>query len=135
LKDLGDVHYFLGIEVNKMQDGLLLTQEKYTSDILERVGMTKCKAMNTPMETSEKLSTHEGIPLDAEDSTRYMNDVGALQYLTLTRPDISFLVNKVYQFLHAPTTTHWSAVKQTIRYLSGTSKLGLRIKKIFFYAC
>jgi histone deacetylase 1/2 len=106
LKDLGDVHYFLGIEVNKMQDGLLLTQEKYTSDILERVGMTKCKAMNTPMETSEKLSTHEGIPLDAEDSTRYMSDVGALQYLTLTRPDISFSVNKVCQFLHAPTTTH-----------------------------
>jgi histone deacetylase 1/2 len=63
LKDLGDVHYFLGIEVKNMQDGLLVTQEKYTLDILEKVGMTKCKAMNTPMETSEKLSTHEGILL------------------------------------------------------------------------
>jgi hypothetical protein len=80
--------------------------------------------MNTPMTTGKKLSAHEGIPLDADDSTRYRSVVGALQYLMLTRPYTSFSVNKVGQFLHAPTTTHWSVVKQIIRHLSGTSKLG-----------
>jgi len=55
--------------------------------------------------------------------------VGALQYLTLTRPDISFAVNKVCQYLHAPTTIHWSAVKRILRYVSGTIKLGLKIKR------
>jgi histone deacetylase 1/2 len=81
------------------------------------------------MSTSEKLSVHEGEPLGVEDSTRYRSIVGALQYLTLTRPDISFSVNKVCQFLHAPTTHHWTAVKRILRYLKDTSKLGLRLSK------
>jgi histone deacetylase 1/2 len=129
LKDLGDVHYFLGIEVKKTKDGLLLTQEKYTNDILKRVGMLQCKPTSTLMSTSEKLSAHEGTPLEVEDSTRYRSIVGALQYLTLTRPDISFPVNKVCQFLHAPTTSHWNAVKRILRYLKDTSSLGLRFSK------
>jgi histone deacetylase 1/2 len=129
LKDLGDAHYFLGIEVKKISDGLLLTQEKYTTDILKRVGMLTCKPTNTPMSTSEKLSAHEGDPLEVEDATRYRSIVGALQYLTLTRPDISFSVNKVCQFLHAPTTAHWTAVKRILRYLKDTSNLGLRFNK------
>ena len=62
------MHYFLGIEVKKMTDGLLLTQERYASDVLKRVGMINCKPANTPMSTSEKLSAHEGIPLGPEDS-------------------------------------------------------------------
>ena len=108
LKDLGDAHYFLGIEVKKVFDGILITQEKYTSDIIKRAGMTSCKPSSTPMSTSEKLLVQEGEVLGDEDATRYRSIVGALQYLTLTRPDISFSVNKVCQFLHSPTTAHWS---------------------------
>jgi Reverse transcriptase (RNA-dependent DNA polymerase). len=106
LKDLGDLHYFLGIEVNKVSDGILLTQEKYASDLLKRAGMLGCKPVATPMSTSEKLSAHNGTELGEHDATRYRSIVGALQYLTLTRPDISFAVNKVCQFLHAPTLQH-----------------------------
>ena len=68
-----------------------------------------------------------------EDSTKYGSLVGALQYLTLTRLDISFAVNKVCQFLHAPTTVHWSAVKQILRYIRGIVSLGLKDWKIKIY--
>lgn len=106
LKDLGNLHYFLGIEVNKVRDGIILTQDKYASDLLKKVGMSDCKPVSSPLSTSEKLSLHEGSLLGNSDATQYRSIVGALQYLTLTRPDIAFSVNKVCQFLHAPTTVH-----------------------------
>jgi histone deacetylase 1/2 len=65
--------------------------------------MHQAKAVSTPMASTEKLSRYEGDPLTAADITRYRSVVGALQYLTLTRPDIAFNVNKVCQFLQAPT--------------------------------
>lgn len=127
LKDLGDLHYFLGIEVNKCTDGIVLTQGKYVYDLLKNACMTNCKPVSTPLSTSEKLSLHSGSPLGPEDATRYRSIVGALQYLTLTRPDIAFSVNKVCQFLHAPTTEHWTAVKRILRYLKAYAQLGLKI--------
>jgi len=129
LKDLGELHYFLGIEVSKVRDGIVLSQAKYANDVLKRTGMQQCKPASTPMSASEKLSAYEGTPLSAEDSTRYRSIVGALQYLTLTRPDISFAVNKVCQYLHAPTTVHWTAVKRILRYLKNTTRLGIRIAR------
>jgi hypothetical protein len=67
--------------------------------------------------------------LNSSDSTRYRSIVGGLQYLTLTRPDLAFAVNKVCQFLHTPTTVHWSAVKRILRYIAFTLDVGLRIRK------
>jgi histone deacetylase 1/2 len=129
LKDLGELHYFLGIEVSRVRDGIILTQEKYANDVLKRVGMTQCKPVSSPLSTSEKLSLYEGTALGPKDATNYRSVVGALQYLTLTRPDISFAVNKVCQFLHAPTTVHWAAVKRILRYLKQSTKLGVKISK------
>ena len=91
--------------------------------------MKDCKPSNTPMSTTEKLSLHEGVLLSPEEGTKYRSIVGALQYLTLTRPDISFSVNKVCQFVHAPTTVHWTAVKRILRYLQGSVETGLRLCK------
>jgi histone deacetylase 1/2 len=129
IKDLGALHYFLGIEVKRSKGELLLTQERYAKDILQRVGMEACKPIGTPLSTTERLSISDGDRLRPNDSTKYRSIVGALQYLTLTRPDISFSVNKVCQFLHSPTTTHWAAVKRILRYLKSTLQLGLRIRK------
>ena len=91
--------------------------------------MQGCKPVPTPLSSTEKLSLTEGDPLNQEDSTRYRSLVGALQYLTLTRPDISFAVNKVCQFLHAPTTVHWTAAKRIVRYVKHTMNLGLTFSK------
>jgi hypothetical protein len=96
LKDLGELHYFLGIEVKKTRDGILLSQEKYTSDILKRFGMLNCKQVSTPMSTSGKLLIHDGTVMGPQDATRYPSIVGALQYLTLTRPNIFFPVKIRY---------------------------------------
>ena len=115
LKDLGQLHYFLGIEVKKVKSGILLTQEKYIEEILTRVGMKDCKPVPTPLSISEKLSLTEGEPLGYEDSTRYRSIVGALQYVTLTRPDIAFSVNKICQILRSPTSAHGTAVQQVLR--------------------
>jgi len=129
LKDLGDLHFFLGIEVKRTTDGLLLSQGRYAADILARSGMDKARVVDTPLSTSEKLSVTDGQRLGEEDSTRYRSLVGALQYLTLTRPDLSFAVNKVCQFLHAPTSVHWSTVKRILQYVKGTLSMGLKIKR------
>ena len=74
--------------------------------------MENCKPVSTPISTSEKLSVEDGDALGPEDATSYRSIVGALQYLTLTRPDISYSVNKVCQYLHAPSTVHWTTVKR-----------------------
>jgi histone deacetylase 1/2 len=124
LKDLGDLHYFQGIEVKKLLDGLLLSQGRYVADLLARSGMDKAKVVDT-LSVSEKLSITDGTKLGSEDATWYRSLVGALQYLTLTRPDISFSVNKVCQYLHSPTIVHWSAVKQILWYVCGTLNYGL----------
>jgi hypothetical protein len=84
--------------VNKVHDGIHLSQSKYASDILKRVGMTQCKPMATPLVVAKKLSIKEGEPLGPQDATRYRSVVGTLQYLTLTPPDISFAINRVVSF-------------------------------------
>lgn len=85
----------------------------------------KCKQGATSLSTTEKLSLVKGGKLDIEDATRYRNIVGALQYLTLTWPNISYSVNMVCVFIHGPNTIHWTTTKIIMRYLSGTIMMGL----------
>jgi hypothetical protein len=89
-------------------------------------GYAKCKPVSTPLATSTKLSVHDGTTLSPEDATRYHSIVGALQYLTLTRPDISYAINKVCQFLHSPMSAHWSVVKRILHFLKHTNSFILR---------
>ena len=112
-----------------MHDGLLLTQEKYATEILIKAGLRGCKGSPTPLSSTDKLSLTEGTLLGPEDSTQFHSIVGALQYLTLTRPDLSFSVNKVCQYLHAPTTAHWKSVKRILHYVNDTLKLGITFKR------
>jgi histone deacetylase 1/2 len=125
VKDLGHLHYFLGVEVARHKGGLTLTQRQYALDLLRRAGMLKCKTADTPMSVVTKLFPADSPLLVDEDATTYRSIVGGLQYLTLTRPDLAFAVNRVCQFLHSPTEEHWSAVKRILRFVHGTLDHGL----------
>jgi hypothetical protein len=91
--------------------------------------MLHCKDVATPLSPSTKLSAHGETSLGHADSTNYRSVVGALQYLTLTRPDLSFAINKVCQYLHSSTDDHWTTVKRILRYLKHTLGIGLHIRK------
>jgi hypothetical protein len=107
----------------------MLNQRKYSEDLLRKAGMFNCKAVNTPLSISERLSAHVGELLGPNDTTNYRSLVGGLQYLILTRPDLSFSVNKVCQYLHALTMLHLTAAKRILRYVKGTIDLGLQITR------
>jgi hypothetical protein len=98
-------------------------------DLLRRVGMLSCKAVTTPLSMSEKISACTGDPLGPEDVSKYRSVVGALQYLSHTRPDLAFATNKACQYLKSPTTTHWTVVKRILRYIKFTVGIGLKIRK------
>jgi histone deacetylase 1/2 len=91
--------------------------------------MTGCKGVSTPMSTPDKLSLSIGEPLSPDDATKYRSTVGALQYMVHTRPDFAYSVNKVCQFLHSPTSVHWTAMKMILRYLSLTASTGMLIRR------
>ncbi|KAI5351795.1 hypothetical protein L3X38_004686 [Prunus dulcis] len=98
MKDLVSAHYFLGMELLHTRSGFSLTQTKYVVDLLMRVNMHKSKPMPASAISGRRLSISNGDPLP--DPTECGSTVGALQYLTLTRSDISFAVNQVCQFMH-----------------------------------
>jgi hypothetical protein len=130
LKDLDELLYFLGIEVKRSHNGLVLSQEKYAHDLLHHTNMSLCKpAASTPLATNQMLLTYTGNLLSAEDNTRYRSIVGALQYLMITRPDLAYAVNKIYQYLHAPTTKHWTAVKTILWFIKKTLGYGLVFRR------
>jgi hypothetical protein len=125
MKDLGTLWNFLGLEISSSSssNGYYLTQAKYISDLLSRANLTDCKTVDTPNELNAHLNLHDGEPL--RDSTLYRHLVGSLVYLTVTRPDISYAVYQVRQFMAAPRSTHFSAVLRILRYLKGTLFHGL----------
>uniref|UniRef100_A0A803NF93 Reverse transcriptase Ty1/copia-type domain-containing protein n=1 Tax=Cannabis sativa TaxID=3483 RepID=A0A803NF93_CANSA len=126
LKNLGPVQYFLGFEVTTTATEIYLTQQKYTRDLLARTQLLDSKPQSTPMCSTTKLSATSGIPMDSP--THYRSIIGALQYLTMSRPDIAFSVNKLSQYMQAPTSEHWGACKRLLRYLAGSIRHGLMFK-------
>jgi len=125
IKDLGSLHYFLGVEVLRHNQGMFLSQRKYILDLLQKANMLSAKPVTSPMSSSTTLSLFDGEAFD--DPSLYRSIVGSLQYLSLTRPDVSFAVNKVCQFLQRTTVNHWTAVKRILRYLKHTIFYGFLI--------
>ncbi|XP_042983338.1 uncharacterized mitochondrial protein AtMg00810-like [Carya illinoinensis] len=125
LKDLGNLHYFLGIEYHRGSTGLVLSQRKYILDLLKKTNMTNCKPVSTPISSSTKLFAFDSTSM--EDPSLYRSVVGSLQYLLFSRPDLAFSVNQVCLFMHAPRVSHWQAMKCILRFLEQTLNYGLLI--------
>jgi hypothetical protein len=123
---LSPLNYFLGIQVTSLDNGVHLSQSKYLTSILVKAEMTGAKSCQTPLATGVQLSKFDVKPL--ADPTLYRTIVGMLQYATLTRPDLTYAVNKVSQFFAQPTDTHWQAVKHILRYIQGTIGCGLHLQ-------
>eukprot|EP00253_Pinus_taeda_P029516 PITA_29516 len=123
MKDLGDLHYCLGLEVWKDSGQTFLTQGKYERTLLERFRMEQCKTSATPLQQNLKLSSDDGTK--QVDATLYRQLVGSLIYLTTTRPDLAYSVSVMSQFMSRPLDSHWNAAKCVLRYLSGTCNYGL----------
>uniref|UniRef100_A0A2N9IDE7 CCHC-type domain-containing protein n=1 Tax=Fagus sylvatica TaxID=28930 RepID=A0A2N9IDE7_FAGSY len=126
LKDLGPLNYFLGIQVTRDSTGLHLSQAKYATALLHKHQMLHTKPISTPCIPNTRLSLHDGTKLP--DPHAYRSLVGALHYLTFTRPDLSFAVHQVCQYMASPTSVHLMAAKRILRYLKGTLHLGISFK-------
>ncbi|KAM0067227.1 putative RNA-directed DNA polymerase [Helianthus debilis subsp. tardiflorus] len=127
IKDLGYPSHFLGVEFIPTAHGLFLSQYRHIHDLLTLHRMDGAKSVQTPLCSSQVLTLEDGTP--KVDPTPYRKLVGSLQYLAFIRPDISFAVNKLSQFMHQPTQTHWQALKRLLRYLKGTVYHGMFLKK------
>lgn len=127
MKDLGPLGYFLGIQAIRDATGLHLRQSKYVLDLLTLTQMTESKPYRAPCTTGSKMSKFDGDAL--ANPTEFRQVVGALQYVTLTRPDLAYSVNQLCQHMHTPTSVHWTAAKCVLRYLKGTVDFGLHFRK------
>jgi len=125
MTDLGALHHFLGISVTRSSVGLFLSQRQYALDLLQRAGMSDCHSTTTPVDCKSKLSASDGPPV--ADPSEYRSIAGALQYLTLTRPDLAYAVQQVCLFMHDPREPHLALVKRILRYVKGTVSSGLQI--------
>jgi hypothetical protein len=118
MKDLGELRYFLGIEVIQSLKGIWLLQRQYALNKLSKYGMMGCKPISIPLEQNVKLSVDEGDLV--EDTTMYRHIIRSLIYMTITRPDLSYAVGVVSQFMQTPRKPHLDVVRRILRYIKHT---------------
>ncbi|XP_049359974.1 uncharacterized mitochondrial protein AtMg00810-like [Solanum verrucosum] len=123
MKDLGRLTYFLRLEVLYLPTGIMLTQQKYAHDLVVRAGLTDDKVVYTPMEINTKYKEVDGEPFN--DPTLYWQLVGSLVYLTMTRPDISYAVQVLSQFMINSYRIDHTTFLRLIRYIHGSMSQGV----------
>ena len=128
MSDLGRLTYYLGIEVNQHSGGITLNQSRYAQKILQEEGMSQCNPVQTPMEAGLKLSRADG---EREiDATEFRENIGCLHYLLHTRPYMAYSVGVLSRYMHCPKDSHGTAMKQCLRYLRGSTNLGLTFQRM-----
>jgi hypothetical protein len=125
MTDLGTLLYFLDISVMRTSDDIHLSQRQYAADLLQRAGMAECHSASTPVDTRAKLSASDGAPV--ADPSEYQSLAGALQYLTITHPDLAYGVHQACLYMHDPREPHFSLIKRLLRYVKGTLDFGLHL--------
>ncbi|XP_016540920.1 uncharacterized mitochondrial protein AtMg00810-like [Capsicum annuum] len=116
--DLGQINYFLGMEIHQATDGIFISQRKYTWDILKKFKMERCKPVSTLLVHNKNISKSEGG--DRDDPILYRSLIGSLLYLTAKRPNFMFVESILKRFMHSPIQVHLRIAKQTLRYIKGT---------------
>jgi len=120
---MGELSFFLGLQVKQSKEGIFLCQSKYCEDILKKFEMEACKATSTPMSTNCYLGADETGP--EVNQTMYRGLIGSLLYLAASRPDIMFVVCLCARFQSCPKESHLKAAKRILKYLKGTISMGL----------
>lgn len=115
MTDLGQLHYFLGIEVGQCKEGVFIAQRKYAMDLLKKFRLNGCKA----------VIFQEDDGSGVVDAQKFRSLVGGLIYLTHTRPNIMFAVSLISRFMHKPTKHHYGAAKRVLKYVAGTLEMGI----------
>ncbi|GJY68170.1 putative ribonuclease H-like domain-containing protein [Tanacetum coccineum] len=123
MSSMGELTFFLGLQVTQKDDGIFISQDKYVDEILKKFGFSTVKTASTPMETSKPLMKDENA--EDVDVHLYRSMIGSLMYLTSSRPDIMFVVCACARFQVTPKVSHLHAMKRIFRYLKGQPKLGL----------
>ncbi|KAG8481669.1 hypothetical protein CXB51_026598 [Gossypium anomalum] len=127
MSDLGQMIYFLGMEVQQTHSGIFLGQKTFAAKILSKFSMENCKPTSTPMAVGAKLSGQEGY--EQVSKADYRSLVGCLLYLTATRPDIMYSVSVLSRFMHCCNQQHLQAAKRVLRYIKGTLSYGLKFSR------
>ncbi|KAL3721934.1 hypothetical protein ACJRO7_034306 [Eucalyptus globulus] len=135
IKDLGAPKYFLGIEIARSHQGISLSQRKFVLEIILEVGLSGCRPTVIPIEQNIRLTTadHTGETSQddpiLQDPTSYQKLVGKLIYLTMTKPDISYVVQNLSQFMHKPKESHMNAALKVVKYLKGCPGLMILLSR------
>ncbi|XP_071723000.1 uncharacterized mitochondrial protein AtMg00810-like [Rutidosis leptorrhynchoides] len=143
LKDLGDLKYFLGMEISRSDSGIVMNQRKYALELINDTGLSAVRPVSTPFEQNSKLTTKEyddliekqsdgrirTIDQLLDDPGKYKRLVGRLLYLTITRPDIAYSVNHISQFMHQPKESHFQAALRIVKYVKRNPGKGLFMQK------
>ena len=127
MKDLGQLSYFLGLEVLHIAEGIFLCQRKYVKDLLKETRMNNCRPLKVPLKPNLKLNAHSGQPL--EDPNKFRRLVEKLIYLSITRSDISFAVQFLSQFMSSLIDAHMKEAYHLFKYLRATSEHGVLFDK------
>ncbi|XP_070007278.1 uncharacterized mitochondrial protein AtMg00810-like [Nicotiana sylvestris] len=135
MKDLGELKFFLGIEFLRSKEGILMNQRKYALELVSEMGLAGSRTAVTPLEFNHKLSSVELdkflhtnetlVDKELEDRSSYQRLIGRPLYLTMTRPDIAFVVQVLSQYMHAHKDSHMDAAMRVVRYIKGIAGLGL----------